>query len=105
MSLQNVFGDLSLQSTQLAILEQLNADFSRILEKRFMDFEEVRYDIPNTNAGLTNGNIYIGIAEDGSATSAAVWTVVRFYFNAARKPSRSRIRKLVAWDDRAIGWS
>lgn len=85
----------------LNLLEQFSSEFTRINEKRIRDDEEVRYDIPND---LTNGNIYIGVSEDDTATSATSWTIVRYYFDANKKPNRSRIRFDVAWDDRTIGW-
>lgn len=81
--------------------EQFESAFSRILEKRFFDTEEVRYDIPDV---LNNGFIYIGVATSGTLTSAASWTIVRFSFNATGRPSRSQIRTAVVWDNRAIGW-
>ena len=105
MALRNAFGDISLESTQLEVLGQFNSEFSRILEKRFLDTEEVRYDIPPNNTALANGSIYIGIAADASATNSPVWTVVRFYFNAAARPIRARIRKDIQWDERTLGWT
>jgi hypothetical protein len=103
MALKNLLGDLGLEATQLQILEEFNSEFSKILEKRFRDTEEVRYDIPVT-AALPGGSIYIGVAPDPSLTTDAVWTVVRFYFDANALPSRARIRKNVVWDDRTLGW-
>jgi hypothetical protein len=81
--------------------EETLADFARILAKEFEDTEEVRYDTPNA-AGLINGSAYAGIAPDGSATSAAVWTVVRTYYDPNSNPSRQRIKKGIAWDNRAV---
>lgn len=106
MGLKNAFGDLNLEVTQLEVLDQLkqvNGTFARILEKRFSDDEEVRYDIP-LPASLISGSIYIGVALDNSSTADPVWTVVRFYFNSNRLPIRARIQKDIAWDNRTVGW-
>lgn len=110
MALKNAFGDLNLESTQVDVLSRLlsldgtfDQDFSRILEKRFKDTEEVRYDIPTDNL-LSNGNIYIGVAPDPSLTSDLIWKVVRVYFDANALPFRARYRENVAWDDRQLGW-
>lgn len=75
--------------------------FYRITNKIIKDDEEVRYDIP-TN--LTGASIYIGVAADGTATSSALWTVVRYYFDANDNPNRARVRKNVVWTDRTLGW-
>lgn len=104
MALKNVFGDVSLEVTQLELLEQFNSSFARILEKRFSDLEEIRYDIPATKVLLANNSIYIGVAPDSTPTSDTLWDVVRFYFNAASVPERARIQKGISWDDRALGW-
>lgn len=104
MSLKNVLGDIALEDTQLDLLGQFNSIFSRILEKRFSDLEEVRYDIPATKVLRANNSIYIGVAPDGTLTTDLAWDVVRFYFNASSVPERARIRKGIAWDDRTTGW-
>lgn len=104
MALKNVLGDLNLESTQQQVLAEFNSKFSQILEKRFKDTDEVRYDIP-VSAALAGGSIYIGVAPDASLTTDLVWDVVRFYFNANSLPERARIRKGIAWDDRTIGWT
>lgn len=104
MALKNAFGALALDSSLTSFRSIFAQDFSRILERRFKDTEEVRYDIP-TDALLADGSIYLGVADDGTATSAEEWTIVRIYFDSQKLPTRSRIRKLVAWDDRATGWT
>lgn len=77
-------------------------EFWRIKNKRFTSSEEVRYDIP---ASLISASIYTGVAADGTATSSAVWTVIRTYFDSLGNPSRERIRTNVAWDSRTAGWT
>ena len=103
MALRNAFEDLNLESTQINILEQFDSEFSRISEKRFLDTEEVRYDIP-PQAALANSSIYIGVALDGTDITESVWTVVRVYFNQVALPVRQRIRKNVKWSERTLGW-
>lgn len=80
---------------------EFDSSFTRIKEKRFQDTEEVRYDIPGT---LANGQIYVGVAPDGTATSTASWDVVRTDFDANANPTRDRIQKGIAWDSRTTGW-
>lgn len=77
-------------------------EFSRIKNKEFADTEEVRYEIP---ASLVSASIYTGVAADGTATSAAAWTVIRSYFDANGNPERERIRASVVWDNRTSGWT
>lgn len=77
------------------------AEFYRIKNRYFKDTEEIRYDIA---ASLISGDIYTGVAPDGTATSAASWTVIRTYFDANGNPSRERIRTGVVWNSRTIGW-
>ena len=103
MALKNLFGDIALEQTQIDVLEQFNSDFQRILEKRFQDTEEVRYDIPVQNA-LAGNSIYIGVAPDLSNTADPVWSIIRFYFNANALPERARIKKNVQWDNRLTIW-
>lgn len=78
-----------------------SAELTRILQKEFADDEEVRYEIPAT---LASGDIYIGVADDGTATSAELWNVVRIYFDANENPTRLRLQTAIAWDNRAVGW-
>lgn len=85
------------------LTDKFSSEFARLLEKRFLDTEEVRYDIP-PDVALANNSIYTGAAPDGALTSEPVWTVIRAYFNNAKLPERQRIRFNVAWDDRALGW-
>lgn len=84
-------------------LDVRNADstMNRILNKRLEDTEEIRYDVPTT---LTNGNIYLGVATDGTSTAAASWDVVRIYFDGNDNPTRARLRTGIAWDSRTTGW-
>lgn len=81
--------------------DQFSSHFSRIKERRFLDTEEVRYDIP---ASLPNAAIYVGVAPAVSAVTAAVWSVVRTDFDGNGNPQRDRIRKNVQWDLRTVGW-
>lgn len=67
-------------------------------QSRSADGTEVRYDLGATDT-------YIGAAVDGSTTSAAVWTVVRYYLDTSGNPTRKRTRTGVAWDSRTSGWS
>lgn len=90
------------ESTVQAIRDQFSDTFTRMLEKRFRDSEEVRYDIP---AVLADASIYLGTATDGTSTAAVSWSVVRYYFDVSGSPQRARFRSGVAWDDRATGWS
>jgi hypothetical protein len=78
-----------------------DGEFIRLKNKKFLDTEEVRYDIP---AILTNGDIYVGINTDGASTTSATWTVGRTYFDANGNPSRDRFRLNVEWDSRTVGW-
>jgi YD repeat-containing protein len=80
------------------------ADFARLLARQIEDTEEIRYDIPPP-AALVNAASYAGIAPAGTATSAASWIVVRTDYDATGNPTRMRIRKAVAWDNRALGWT
>lgn len=104
----DLLSGLNKEATQLNLLAQFSHDMSRILEKRFRDTEEVRYDIPvqlTTEDPLPAGSsIYLGVATDNSLTSDPVWTVVRVYFATNKLPTRTRIRKLVVWDSRTAGW-
>lgn len=108
MALRNVLGDVALEATQVQILGEINSTFSRILEKRFKDTEEVRYDIPLVNQEvnlLINGSIYIGVAPDGTPVASELWTIVRVYFNGVALPERARVRQNVRWDQRTLGWT
>lgn len=78
-----------------------SAEMTRILQKEFADTEEVRYEVPSS---LVGADIYIGVAADGTATSATDWNVVRVYFDANENPTRARIQLDISWDDRASGW-
>lgn len=98
--------DTELRAAPVPISGTVTADdnaseFWRIKNKRYTDTEEVRYDIA---ADLANGDIYTGVATDGTATSSATWTIIRTYFDANGNPSRERIRFNVAWDSRTAGW-
>jgi hypothetical protein len=78
-----------------------DGEFIRLKNKKFLDTEEVRYDIP---AILTNGDIYVGINSDGASTAAPTWTVGRTYFDSNGNPSRDRFRINITWDSREVGW-
>jgi len=92
--------DTELRAAQVPVTDEA-AEFWRIKNRRFEDTEEVRYDIA---ADLVNGDIYAGVAPDGTSTATASWTVIRTYFDANGNPSRERIRTGVAWDSRTVGW-
>lgn len=48
-----------------------------------------------------DGNpLYVGKAPDGTATTAALWTVYKFTF-VGGLPTRKQVRENIAWDDRA----
>lgn len=109
MALRNEDGSLALDTTVDAVriaVESVDtktpgSELNRIMNKQFTDAEEARYDIP---ADLTSSSIYIGVATDGTATSAASWNIVRVYFDGNKKPSRLRIQQSISWDNRATGW-
>lgn len=48
--------------------------------------------------------LYVGKAPDGTATTAAAWTVYRFTF-VAGLPTRKQVRENIVWDNRAaVAW-
>lgn len=71
-------------------------DFTRILKFEPIVGEEIRRDETLTDD-------YHGVAPDGSLTSAAVWSVARFY-KTAGLITRVRYRTGVVWDNRTAGW-
>lgn len=81
--------------TRLDTLASLTTDIKRGLS----DFEE-RYEFDAEGLPL-----YLGKAPEGSLTTDAVWTVVRFTFDIDGLPTRKQTRTNVAWDSRAAaGW-
>lgn len=88
-------GDLPLRG------EATLADFARILARQIEDTEEIRYDLPATPAAFQNGSSYAGLAPDDTPTADEAWSVVRTDYDAAGNPARMRIRRGIAWDDRA----
>lgn len=96
-----LLGDLPLRGEASATLP----DFARILARQIEDSEEVRIDLPATPAAFLNGASYMGVASQGSATDAAAWSIVRTDYDAAGNPSRMRIQRGIAWDERAQGWA
>lgn len=70
--------------------------FTRLLKFEPSAGEEIRRD-----EGLTDD--YHGAAPDGSATTAPVWDVVRFY-KTGGLVVRARFRTGVVWDNRMSGW-
>lgn len=85
------------------ILTGSGSEFDRILNRRIETGEEIRFQIDDI-ADLEND--YIGVAPELSATSAAVWSVVRIYKNTSGQPTRIRFVEGIAWDDRsnAVHW-
>lgn len=79
-----------------------NGAFTRIMTRQFLDTEFVKYDIPALPVSGTF--IYQGVAPIGTATSSAVWSVVRTPIVSGDVPSESRIRFNISWDGRASGW-
>lgn len=59
---------------------------------------EIRFD------DIVAGDLYIGEAPDGTATSAASWKVVRYYRTATGLLTRLRYRTGVVWDSHTSGW-
>jgi len=82
-------------STKLDELDDQLA-FLRVLKFEPLVGEEIRRDETLTDD-------YHGVAPDGSLTSAAVWSVARFY-KTAGLITRVRYRTGVVWDNRAVGW-
>ena len=74
--------------------------FTRICTEQFFDTEEVRMDKPQTFDGTFE---YVGVAETGSATSDAVWQIIRVTWTANR-PTRRQFQPDMIWDDRTQGW-
>lgn len=67
----------------------------------YQPLEEHRFDYD----GRLDGNaVYIGSATPGSATSAAVWTVLKFTYDATNRPTRKQVQTNIAYDNRATGW-
>ena len=90
-----------LASDQTITISAVSQAFTRIKNQEYLDSEEARYDIP---ASLPSGFIYAGVAPNGTATSAAAWTIVRTSFDASGNPTRDQIRTSVVWDSRTTGW-
>jgi len=86
--------DFATEATLAAL--RSDRDFSRILKFEPLPTEEIRRDETLTDD-------YHGVAPDGSATSALVWSVVRFY-KTAGLITRVRYRTGISWDNRAVGW-
>lgn len=72
-------------------------DFTRILKFEPRVGEEIRRDETTTDD-------YHGVAADGTLTSSATWSVVRFY-KTAGLIVRVRYRTGVVWDSRTVGWT
>lgn len=75
------------------------SEFERILARKVEADEEMRLDTEPTNT-----DHYIAVAADGTATTSAVWSVIRIYLSATKNPTRIRFREAVAWDSRTAGW-
>ena len=95
--------DFATQTTLAALNTKVKTQgrMYAILAGLILDTEEARYDIIGPPLPVTD--IYVGVAVDGSATSAAVWDVVRAYFTSGL-PVRKRLKTAIKWDDRAVGW-
>lgn len=94
---KNVAGNRINPATEETVAAlRTDRDFSRILKFEPLPTEEIRRDETLTDD-------YHGVAPDGSATSAAVWKVVRFY-KTAGLITRVRYRTDIAWDSRTAGW-
>lgn len=78
-----------------------NDTFSRIAQEDYLDTEEVRMDYPSSFA---NAASYIGIATAASATSAAVWGVMKTTYDVAGNKTRVQYQANITWDGRASGW-
>jgi hypothetical protein len=88
-------------SAASGLLTAGHSKFSRLLARQPSDGEEMRFAIPSD---LANDDIYIGVAPDGTATSASDWDVVRVYCDGNANPKRARLREGIAWDQRGSGW-
>lgn len=75
---------------------------ARLLNNDLLDTEEIREDTP---INLINTYSYKGLATAGTATSSAVWSIVRYSFDSNGQLSRIQYRTDVVWDSRASGWS
>jgi hypothetical protein len=73
--------------------------FASLLKAEAVVGQEIRID------DISAGDLYIGRANDGTATSAASWEVARYYRDSAGKMLRARYRTSVVWDNRTAGWS
>ena len=103
--LDNLLTELQTQQKDALTDAELRAapldldDFDRIAKARAVVGEELRFD------DVIGGDLYIGAAPEGTATSAASWDVVRYYRTAAGAITRQRYQTGIAWDDRATGWT
>lgn len=86
--------DVAVETKLDALDDQLA--FLRVLKFEPLVGEEIRRDETLTDD-------YHGVAPDGSLTSAAVWSVARFY-KTAGLITRVRYRTGVVWDNRTAGW-
>lgn len=77
-------------------------DAKRIMHDAMYDNEEMRLDVPEICIDTFS---YKGVAADGSATSAAVWSILRVTWNSVGRESRFQFRENVSWDERASGWA
>jgi hypothetical protein len=77
-------------------------DFKRIMHDALYDNEEMRLDIPESCIDTFS---YKAIALSGSATSAAVWSVMRTTWDSVGRETRHQFRENISWDGRALGWS
>lgn len=88
--LRNAFENLATEAVQLDI-------------KRAISDYEIRFDYGGVNASYparSDGNpVFIGKALNGTATSAASWTVQLFDYDALNRPVRIRVQT-ISWDNR-----
>lgn len=71
--------------------------FERINSNSPLNTEEIRNDSPATKPLST---AYRGIAPDNSATSEAVWSIVKIEYDGSGFESRRRLFQNVVWDNR-----
>lgn len=69
--------------------------FARMLQGYVKDTEELRLQSPTT---FINGVSYVGVAIDGSATSASVWSILKVTYDGNGRRSRVQYRTGLTWD-------
>lgn len=77
-------------------------DFSRIRLGHIRDYEEIRYDRPDSWSGTAYE--YIGVAVQGTDTMDNKWICIRCTWQDGQKV-REQFQKDKAWTNRILGWS